>query len=379
MDRVYRDKKDCTGCSACAQSCPKKAISMICDNEGYYYPSIRQDLCIDCGLCKEICGNHSPQVSNKSQKYYAAKAKSDEIRMKSRSGGVFFCAAQYVIENDGVVYGAVLTTDNVVQHIRASNIDDVRKMQGSKYVESDVRGIYSLVSIDLKKGKLVLFSGTPCQVAGLYGFLRGRHPKNLLSVDIVCHGVASPRVFQDYIKFIENRYKGKVTLFDFRDKKYGWDKSVETFNINGKYYVKNNYASLSFSNRCIRPSCSACKFARYERCSDITLADFWGLKKGKMYDFDDNKGVSSIFINSISGQTLFEHIKKHMIYVEVNKEMSFQPRLNSPSVAPHDRDLFWKLYNSDGFVAIMRKYGRYDLGRRLKWLLIDSKKLKKIK
>ena len=149
MDSVYNNKKDCTGCSACAQRCPKQAISMICDNEGYYYPSIHQDLCIDCGLCKEICGNHSPQVSIEGQRYFAAKSKSDKIRMRSRSGGAFFLAAKYVIENKGVVYGAILTPDNVVQHIRANNIDDVQRMQGSKYVESDIRGIYSKVNVKI--------------------------------------------------------------------------------------------------------------------------------------------------------------------------------------------------------------------------------------
>lgn len=377
MDCVYNDKKNCTGCSSCAQMCPKQAISMICDNEGYYYPSIRQDLCIDCGFCKEVCGNHSPQLSTEKQRYYAAKANSDEIRIRSRSGGVFFLSAQYVIENHGVVYGAVLTHDNIVRHIRANNIDDVQKMQGSKYVESDIRGIYSQVNDDLNKGKLVLFSGTPCQVAGLYGFLRGKHPSNLLTMDIVCHGVASPRIFRDYIKFIENKYNGKVTSFDFRDKKYGWNQHIESFYINGKSYIKNNYTSLFYSNRCMRPSCSVCKFSCYERSSDITLADFWGIKKNEISEFDDNKGISSIFINTTSGQKLFKQIKHQMKTIEVDKKMCSQPQLHSPSVVPNDRDIFWELYDSKGFLAIMKKYGRYDWGRRLKWLLVDLPKLKK--
>lgn len=377
MDKVYNEKKECTGCSACAQKCPKQAISMICDNEGYYYPSIRQDLCIDCGLCKKICGNHSPQVSIEGQRYFAAKAKSNKIRMRSRSGGVFFLAAKYVIENNGVAYGAILTADNVVQHIRANNIDDVQKMQGSKYVESDIRGIYSSVNVDLNEGKLVLFSGTPCQVSGLYGFLRGNHPTNLLTMDIVCHGVASPRIFQDYIKFIENRYNGKVVSFDFRDKKYGWNQHFETFKINGRICNRNNYTSLFYSNRCMRPSCGSCNFTSYKRCSDITLADFWGLKQSTVSDFDDNKGVSAVLINTIAGQKLFNHFKGEMQTIEVNKEMCSQPQLHTPSVVPNDRDLFWKLYSSKGIIAIMKKYGRYDLGRRLKWYFWDFPKLKK--
>lgn len=376
MKSVYDKKNECCGCNACYEICPRNAITMVQDQEGFYYPEIDQSKCVDCGLCTKVCGFKSPTKQGYEQKYFAAKNKIVNERLKSRSGGVFFCAAKNIINAGGVVYGVIIDDDMSVHYERSTTVEGCRAMQGSKYVESDITGIFKEVKQDLNNGKTVLFSGTACHVAGLLGFLKNnRYLDNLYTIDIVCHGVSSRLIYQDYLHFVSQKYGGEVRNFNFRDKAYGWDAHVETFVINGKTHGFNNYTQLFYCNRALRPSCGNCMFASYNRVADLTIADFWGLKK-IVADFDDNRGVSSVMINSDKGERLFAELHNSMECVEVSAKDCNQPNLNKPSSVPDDRENFWKVYKEKGFKAVLVQYGRYDLVRRLLWIFRDLPKLK---
>lgn len=376
--RLVKDKEQCCGCSACEQKCPFNAIKMTVDEEGFYYPAIDEEACTNCGLCTKVCNNLPPKEGEYTQEYYAAKSCSMEDRMRSRSGGAFFEMAKHIIGENGAVYGSVIESDMTVRHIRANTMNEVCRMQGSKYVESDIPGVYAQVEADLESGLEVLFSGTACQVAGLYGYLKyskGITLENLFTVDIVCHGVVSRKIFADYINFIEKKYHGKVEKFNFRDKSFGWNTHVETFVINGKKHARKNYTNIFYSNKALRPSCGNCAFASYNRPGDITVADFWGLKDN-LKDFDDNKGVSAVMVNTENGDMLFSAIQTNVDMHEVDKKTCSQPNLHNPSKIPANRSEFWNCYRNQGFMGVMKTDGRYDILRRIKWHLVDFRKIK---
>ncbi|WP_026490879.1 Coenzyme F420 hydrogenase/dehydrogenase, beta subunit C-terminal domain [Butyrivibrio sp. XPD2002] len=364
-------KKECCGCRACEQICPKKAIVMQKDKEGFAYPIINEALCVNCGLCLKACSfnEHNLRHNSDDQKYYWVINKNSEDRKRSRSGGFFFVLAQWMIKQGGIVYGSILDENNYVRHIRALDIETCKKMQGSKYVESDISGIYSLVKKDLENRKKVLFCGTACQVSGLYGFMNKSDISNLYTIDIVCHGVCSSALLNDYLLFWEKKKGGKITEFNFRDKTIdGWDSHVESFVIKNKKYYRNNYTKIFYSNNALRPSCYNCKFAKMERVGDFTLADFWGVKK-YYPELNDNKGISSIFLNTTKAKTLFDKITDYIYFGEVSKESIIQKNLYEPSKMGEMRDDFWEMYSKKGFSSILKKYGGYDILRRLNWAL----------
>lgn len=367
---LVRDKIDCCGCTACSKRCPVGAIEMISDDEGFMYPNIDNSKCIHCGLCERICSNNPVNVSEFKQEFYAAKTKNEDDRKRSRSGGLFFEAAKHVINMQGSVYGAAII-NNVVKHIRGITLEDCILMQGSKYVESDLNDCYLEIERDLLDNMYVLFSGTACQVAGLYAFLsvkKNLSLDKLFTIDIVCHGVASSKIFKDYIHFLENKYNSEINKFNFRNKSYGWALHYETFEVKNKTISNRSWTNLFYSNQCLRPSCGKCAFASYNRPGDLTIADFWGLNKINP-EFDDDKGVSTVIINSFKGKELFNICSENMNILQVTKENCSQPNLNRSSIIPIDREKFWILYKNKGFKTVLIKYGRYDILRRIKWKL----------
>lgn len=366
--QIFVSKDECCGCSACEQICPKNAIKMVADDRGFLYPEIDGSLCVECGACKRVCSFQNGYSENHSQKAYAIKHKNYETRITSRSGGVFTAISDYILDKNGAVYGAAFDSDFSVCHIRTTTKSERDRLKGSKYVQSDIKDSFSSVKKDLTNGMYVLFSGTPCQVAGLKNYLGGTDTSKLITCDLVCHGVPSPKVWLDYIKYYEKKYKGKVEKADFRDKTLGWNTHKEALCINKKKYNLNKYTYLFYENAIERPSCFNCKFTNLNRPSDFTLADFWGIDK-IVYGFNDNKGVSLLLVNSPMGAEIFEKLMGDIEFVEcdLQKSVNPNPNLYMPSKRPDKGDFFWDNYIKYGFKKALNK----------SYVRIVAKKIKK--
>jgi coenzyme F420-reducing hydrogenase beta subunit len=365
MMLIYERKEECCGCTACMSICPQQAITMIADEEGFLYPSINQELCIECDLCKKVCpfsDNYRISSNYDQPLVYAAKHKDDNVRMNSSSGGMFTAISDYILDIDGVIFGAAFDENFVVRHQRAETVEERNKFRGSKYVQSNLVGVFKDIKNELNKGRTVLFTGTPCQNAGLRSYLNKNYD-NLYLCDIVCHGTPSPLIFENYKSFMQKKYKSRIKEFSFRDKLLGWrSQAVGIQFINQKAYTKEAsediFYRLFLTNMILRESCYNCKFCNFSRPSDITIADFWGIEKS-MPDFDDNTGVSLVLTNSTKGQELFERISKNLYYRESNTMDCLQHNLDTPSQPSPRRDKFWQDYKNKGFEYVLKKYAGY--------------------
>lgn len=309
-------ENECTGCGACFNKCPVQAIQMVENSEGFLFPHINESTCIHCGQCLAVCPVHKVEYQNLNEPECYAACANDDIRMDSSSGGIFTLAAQYILDQNGYVCGAAYT-DNFekVEHILISDESELSCLRGSKYVQSDMGQNYRKIQEILKDGKLVLFTGCPCQVAGLYKFL-GHEYDNLFTIDLVCHGVPSPKVFR---RFVQQRKKehGPIKYLSFRDKHaYGWTVSTLINFDNGETYKKyrtdSSYMKSFLELMSLRKSCGNCPFAHIPRMGDLTIADFWNIDKyNKAYD--DKKGTSMVLINNGRGKSLFDLIYRKMI------------------------------------------------------------------
>lgn len=312
------DKRSCCGCSACMQRCPQKCIEMREDKEGFLYPEVDEDACVDCGLCEKVCPllNRADAISP--LRVVAVKNLNEEERLKSSSGGVFIELAKVIIEKGGVVFGAVYDSNWEVVITYAETLDAVRPMMGSKYMQARVETAYKDAERFLKQGRLVLFTGSPCQIAGLRVFLRKEYD-NLLVVDFLCHGVPSPAVWRRYLnECVKGKSsQGMVGDIRFRDKRLGWkryslvvrQKSIsetgESRVLLSNTYRDDLYMSGFLRNVYLRPSCYDCRSKNGVNHSDLTIADFWGIGLF-MPDFDDDKGVGLVLVNSAKGSQYFD-------------------------------------------------------------------------
>lgn len=321
IDKEIKDKKDCMGCYACTSICPKNCISMMDDEEGFWYPEVDYNKCIKCNKCVNVCPIiHKTNVENKPVAY-ACINKDDSIRMESSSGGVFTLIAEHVISEGGIVIGAEFNIDFNVEHNFVEIKEDLDRLRGSKYVQSRIGNTYVQIRDFLKQGKKVLFTGTPCQIEGLKSYL-GQPYEILSCVDIVCHGVPSPDIWEKYVDFREKIAGSTTKRIAFRRKDEGWKQYSVSFSFinNTEYrqsFSKDLYMRAFLKDVCLRPSCYDCKFKGLNRQSDITLADFWGIQN-MLPEMDDNKGTSLILINNKNGQALFDEIKDRMEYQEVD-------------------------------------------------------------
>lgn len=371
----------CTGCSACYNVCPQNAITMVENNEGFLYPTIDEKNCIHCGLCAKACPIGKSEQFKKNYIDTFAYKTNDSERMLSQSGGAFWAIAKYVMERNGVVYGAAMYDYKVI-HIRCTTLEQCEKLRKSKYVQSNIGLIFLKVCEDLNNNKMVLFSGTPCQVAGLYGYIssKGLDTKNLLSCDLICHGVPSPKLFREYIEFMGDKYKGPIDKFVFRDKSYGWGSHYESFYVKGKKHKKRIYADLFYDNSSLRLSCGNCNFTCMDRVGDITIADCWGIDKIKS-QYADKKGVSLVIVNSEKGQRIVEESMGNA-YVHIDYDFTNQPNLSRPTMIYLDkREQFWNQYMDKGFQSLLKKYTTYGIRNRAgaKWkdIIFNAKKLVK--
>lgn len=309
---------------------------------------------------------------------YAVKHKDFDVRMASRSGGIFTALSDKILDDNGVVYGCVLNDKFEAVHTRAENREERNRMRGSKYIQSDLKDTFKNIQKDLKDNRKVLFSGTSCQVAGLKAFLRKDYSEQLLCVDIVCHGVPSPLVWKEYIKWQEKNANGKCIAVDFRNKKkYGWADHIETLtfkedNGNIKNIDSDIFKNLFFNHQSLRPACFKCPYKSITHPADITIADFWGIDNAAP-GFNDNKGVSLVLINNNQGIEFWNCIKDCLEYRECDIEKSMQPPLKEPFSKPENRDKFWNDFHNKPFSYIAKKYGKRSFVYKLK------KKLRKIK
>lgn len=308
---------ECCGCGACSNKCPVDAITMVSDREGFLYPKIDEQKCIDCGLCRKTCPSINGIYNHDEKpKVYAAWA-NDRLRKKSSSGGMFTLYAEAVLESGGVVCGAAFNDDFKVEHVIIDSKDKLEALRGSKYVQSNAKDVYKRLEKLLKDNRQAVFCGCPCQVAGLNSFL-GKEYDNLLTIDLLCAGATSPGLFE---KYKEQVHGGKeITDISFRDKKrYGWIASMTVKYKKGKAYrrARNNdiFYDYFLKNIASRPFCTTCKFSKLPRQGDITLGDFWNIAKYKK-ELDDGLGTSVMTINSDKGQRVFEKVRNKMILCE---------------------------------------------------------------
>lgn len=363
------NKSECCGCTACMNICPTNAISMKNDSEGFVYPSVDTSKCINCGLCDKNCSFFNKKKMERSiNTIYVAKHKNLNTRMNSRSGAVFVASSDWILQNNGVIYGCILDNNMYVKHIRADNITTRNLMCKSKYAQSDISNIINQIITDLNNNLMVLFTGTGCQIEGLLSVLKVKKIdySKLYTIDLICHGCASPLIFNDYIKYLEKKHNGKITSFDFRDKTLcGWDGYIESYIINNYKYKSSIYREIFNTDLCIRPSCYNCKYCTTNRNSDITIGDAWGIKKS-MPNFNDNRGVSIFIIQSQKGSELFEQIQKDCDIAELPIEKMLQPNLKAPSKPKGNREEFWKIYYECGIEGIIDKYGKVSLNKKFK-------------
>ena len=377
--------KDCCGCTACASICTHDAISMEPDALGFLYPKVDESKCVDCGLCEKVCqfnNNYDHSLNLTRPIAYAGRHKDIAEVMKSRSGAAFVAISDYILEKGGVVYGAGYKDHFRVAHKRATTQDERDEFRGSKYVQSDLTGVFRQVKEDLVKGLTVLFSGTPCQTAGLHSYVGKRLRENLYLIDLACHGVPSPYVWRDYLAYIEKKRGSRIIYVNFRDKeKYGWSAHKESFKFEsggGKF----SFSYVFYQHIMFRKSCGNCHYTNLQRPGDITIADYWRWQRTDPNLNNDNNGVSLILCNTEKGWQLFEAIKERMDVVPVELENAIQTSFVRPHCQSPFRDEFEKEYAKSGFEKAMKKFGmmgwRYQLVLLKKDFMLKLRRIKNI-
>lgn len=352
------DKHKCCGCTACVNVCPKNCISMSADKEGFLYPVVDFVKCIDCGLCEQVCPVLRPVKNETEPLVYAAVNNDESVRLQSSSGGIFTLLAESVLDRGGVVFGACFDRNWNVVHDYTETKEGLAKFRGSKYVQSHVGNCFIQVKTFLDSGREVLFSGTPCQVAGLKNYLRKPY-SNLFTVDLVCHGVPSPEVWRRYLQEAVCRVYGikkknlinldeYISDISFRAKDKGWKKyNIKIIFRNGKVemmpFFENSYMNVFLSDLSLRPSCYACPTKLHHVQSDITLADFWGVNEIKP-DIDDDKGCGLILINCEEKLDFLYKMNCQLLQQQLERVVEYNPCILSTVNEPANRDFFWAVY-----------------------------------
>ena len=357
------NKEECCGCRACQQICPKNCIDMIEDEQGFAYPRVDISKCIDCNLCVKKCPIINQECEDRPIETYAAKNKDKSVQQSSSSGGVFTLLAQSIIKEGGVVFGAGFKKDWTVVHVKAETAAELSLFKGSKYVQSNTASSYIVTKKILLENRKVLYSGTPCQIAGLKLFL-GKEYSNLITIDIICHGVPSPKIWKEYLNYVSQQNKVKITQINFRDKSVGWvdfKLSIKGVvnnteqNIVDEHHQQNIFMQYFLRNVILRPSCYNCQFRNGKSHSDITLGDFWGIQSIKPELFDNN-GISAIIVNTKKGSDIIEQNKNglQVVNVDYSDILGHNSSLSSSCYRPKIYQKFWEDYNSFGFKALSK-------------------------
>lgn len=361
----------CTGCSTCDQLCSLHAISMVETSEGFKYPLIDRNRCVDCHLCEKRCPVlHNVTLNSREIETYACINTDEYIRRESSSGGIFFLCAGHIINAGGVVFGVRFNESFSVVHGFARTIEELSAFRGSKYVQSEIGNVYTECKAFLDSGLPVLFSGTPCQIGGLKAYLNKEY-ENLYLIDIICHGVPSPLLWKKYFTYRTAQANSPVRRIAFRRKDCGWERFSVAFTYeNATEYRetldKDLYMQLFLRDVSLRESCYSCSFKTEHRCSDLTIADFWGVDKICPEMFDD-KGTSLVLVQSAKGQELLEAIKSGLKIKEVSvtESIRFNPALTKSAQRPRCRNTFFRDLETKSMVFVFKKYGQDSGWRRI--------------
>lgn len=370
MNRIDLDKNFCCGCAACANICTHDAITMTEDKRGFILPEIDVNKCVECGLCVKVCDFKKEKRTENNTLHAYSLIHNDNLTVRnSTSGGAFTALSDVVLEEGGLVVGAVMEDDFTIHHIITKDPIMRNKMRGSKYVQSAMEKIYGVIKQSLKDGKTVLFTGTPCQCAGIKSFFRDKY-ENLLIVDFLCHGVPNNKMFKEHIAFLEKQYDKRIVGYTFRDKRYGWNAYNDNNNNNadgsiGTRLINQAYYNFFLSNLSLRDSCFNCKYRSFHKPSDVTIADFWGIEKltGKK----NHTGVSMVLTHSSKGEMLVQKSASKCTICEYPfEQISYRIALNS---APHskDEDAFWRTYDEDGYSSVVEKFFDNSLNKRIRY------------
>lgn len=381
-------KKDCCGCNACGDICPKGAITFKVDNEGFLYPEVDRDICIDCGLCEKVCPNlHSEELKKNEFKEsicYAAIHKNIEVRFDSTSGGLFSALAGKTYKMGGYVGGAVFTEQWGVRQFISGDKNDLAALRSSKYLQSDAQGFYKTVKELVKNGRQVLVCGTPCQMAALRRYL-GKDYDNIIILDFICRGINSPKVFRKYLDLLEERYDAKVIYFKAKNKELGWrELTSKVVFENGKvlYDTKDtSYFTIGYlqTNVYCRPSCYECKFKGFPRISDITIADYWGAEKTVGPELDRDMGTSLVMLNNSKGGDYYKSVQTFLVDKQIpfDSILKGNPALLKSLANPLvNREAFYDDLEKLPFTEVISKYIKRPIDqplsskRKIKNLLI---------
>lgn len=361
------DKYTCCGCSACYQVCPKHCITMVSDEEGFLYPQVDVFVCVQCGRCESVCPMLKKAEPSLPIGVFAAKNPNEYIRLNSSSGGIFSMLAEQTLHEGGAVFGATFTKDWCVEHCSVENIEGLAALRGSKYVQSQMGNCYQECYKMLRAGRKVLFSGTPCQIAGLHRFI-GKSYENLLTMDLICHGVPSPSVWRAYLQETIARQRGKnsvlshsIKSISFRDKRSGWKKysfaltlstpgsGKENTVLLSSIFEKNAYMRGFLSDLFLRPSCYQCAFRQGRSGSDITLGDFWGIDHIHP-EIDDDKGMCAVLVNTEKGRRVVDALTDYDPVVQAyNDVIRYNPAYISSPIAPVNRKFFYFVFRLLGY------------------------------
>lgn len=370
---IYLEKKEkCCGCKACQDICSFNAISFNCDDEGFWYPNIDENKCVECKLCEKICPQLIKIEEKKPLEIYAARNINEQIINQSSSGGIFTALATTIInEKKGHVYCVEYDNNMVAKYKCVDKIEDLNSCRGSKYVQADAKEIYKNILEDLKNGIFVMFIGTPCQAAAVREITKNNEEK-ILIVDFICHGVPSPKLFKEYIDYMQKKNRSKIVKYNNRSKIEGWKHLEELTFENGKVDYTSSFSqawrNIFYSHNCLRPSCYECRYNHYEkRRADITIADYWGIDNFYK-DFSNDAGNSLVVIYTKKGEEWFKKMSKQILYISSEIEYCIfrQPHFRGESAVSLNRDEFWVDYKRKGVDFIIKKYGKCTLKLRTK-------------
>ncbi len=373
-----KDKKDCCGCWACENVCPKQCITMVEDEEGFRYPKVDIETCVDCHLCEKVCPIVNAKTDvDRAQKAFLLQHKDENVLQESASGGAFTAIASYVIERGGVVFGAAYDKDFLVVHKYVETVEDLKVFRNSKYVQSAVGSAYQQAKDFLKQGRMVCFSGTPCQLEGLQNYLRKPYD-NLVTVDVMCHSITSPKVFRMYVEMQKEKYGDDIENIMFRDKQpYGYKYSSMSVYRGGKQVYKEGvetdvYLRSFFCDVNVRPSCYDCKFKKQHHLTDFTIWDCFDVRKFSK-EMDNDKGVTRILANTDKALTILEDIKTiaRIIEIPVGEAVSgVKEMLYSVNMNPRRDAFFMECADVYGGVKFCKNISLYQQG--LSWRRISG-------